>query len=42
MNYTEIIDSNSAVIVPTRDIADMQNTPKELYGKINNQQYLTS
>ena len=34
MTYTEVIDSSSAVILPTVDIIDMQNTSsKELYGK---------
>ena len=34
MSYTEVIDSSNAVILPTGDIIDMQNTfCNELYGK---------
>ena len=35
MSYTEVNDSSSAVILPTEDIIDMQNTSsKELYVKL--------
>ena len=34
MSYTEVIDGSIAVILPTGDMIDMQNTSsKELYGK---------
>ena len=34
MSYTEVIDSSSAVILPTRYMIDVQNTfSNEMYGK---------